>query len=81
MTLEKLVIEKPWRATKAGSYCGKAKFAGKHGTVEIPLDESQIRQIFALCADSLLDSTKEVTQLLTSDIIEHKAQLELENDK
>lgn len=51
------------------TYTGEFEFHGPSGKVTLKLDESLLKKILAVVAESMVESTKELARTLTADII------------
>ena len=69
IVLDKLSIDRINYGDNRGQYAGRIKFTGPKGDVALKLSDSQIKRIFSMCADSLVEATTEVATALKSEII------------
>lgn len=76
MILEKLEIELERYGPNKGKHKGSARFAGEAGTVTLNLNQDHLDQIFATCADSIIDTAKAAARHLTMTVIEHQKTIE-----
>lgn len=80
MDLESLKIEKRAWGENKGKYTGSINFYNQQGSIGLNLEPEQINKIFAICADVLIQTSKEVANDMTANIIEAKAKvLECDN--
>ena len=75
MILESLEIELMRYGPDKGKHTGSAKFSGGAGTVILRLNQHHIDQIFATCADSIIEVSKAAARHLTAQVLEHKSGL------
>ena len=52
-----------------GKYTGEVRFKGVYGAVEIVLSPSISEKILALCAEGLMQNTRELAETLTANIL------------
>jgi hypothetical protein len=70
MILKNLRIElKDW-GSQRGQYVGTAEFTSPIGEVEVRLTPEHVKQIFAVCAESIVTVAKEVSSMMTSQVID-----------
>ena len=67
MRLEKLYINRQWNGDDLN---GEIEFSGKNGKVTITLTDEKIKSVIDAVADALVESSKEVAEKLTAEIIE-----------
>ena len=61
----------------AGQMTGAVQFEGDTGSITLPLNESICSQIIALCATKMVESTKDLAENMTAEIIEEGASVPL----
>lgn len=77
MKMKELHIEEiPSYVDSSGNYRGKIKFSGNNGVVEIHLNHERIKKILAVVADALVETSKDVAENLTAEIINQVPMLE-----
>jgi hypothetical protein len=76
MKLVSLKIELERYGDRRGQYTGSATFQGETGTVSLNLNEQHLDQIFATCADSIIDTARSAAKHMTMRLIEQKAAIE-----
>ena len=64
---------------RPGQFKGTLQFKGKHGQVEIPLDETLSAEVLKLCSASLTRATKDLANNLTAAVFEQASDNLLEN--
>ena len=60
---------------RPGKLTGTISFSNDMADISLNLTEEHCRQLLAVCADALVDSVREVAQLLTTDCIIAKAEV------
>jgi hypothetical protein len=75
MLLEKLYMH---RSYKGDTVTGNIEFKGEHGSIEITLNDDSCKKILLACADALIQTSKEVANKLSIDIIESVEYAKLE---
>ena len=78
MILKKLEIELSTYGEFKGQYRGEARFENENGKVTVVLKEQHCDAIFNLCADAIVQSSKEVANAMIKPILTQKA---LENNE
>lgn len=76
MRLESLRITLDEYGEHKGKYTGKACFKGQYGGSEIILSPSVSQAVLRLCAEALLENTREMANNMTAEVIEGGALLE-----
>lgn len=76
MILKSLAIELNGYGPSKGQYTGKASFSGDTGTVILNLNQHHIEEMFKVCADSIIETSKAAARHMTMAVIEHKKSLE-----
>lgn len=70
MLFEGLEIKKEnWGANK-GKFVGRARFSSKNADVTINVTPEMIEKILELCAESLMETAHEMSEVMKGDIIE-----------
>ena len=72
LTLQKLNIHQSyrWKKDEPLKYEGEIKYSGDHGDVSIHLNHETSLKVLAVVADQLVESSKELAQDLTREIVE-----------
>lgn len=78
MILRELEVKLETYGDFKGQYRGKARFTGEYGEVIVVLSEKHCDGIFNLCADSIIQNSKEVASAMIKPILTQKA---LENNE
>ena len=76
MNLVKLEIERERWGKNKGKYTGKIVFDNEHGEVSLRLSPEHIEQIFKLCADAIVDTSKAAAKEMTCAVIDHQKAIE-----
>ena len=76
MILNKLEIELIGYGSDKGKYKGAARFSGDTGTVTLNLNQHHIEEMFKVCADSIIETSKAAARHMTMSVIEHKKSLD-----
>ena len=78
MRLSHLSIALNEYGDEKGKYSGKAAFKGQYGGIDIVLSPEVSQAVLKLCADALVQNSKDVASNMTAEVIEHSGAL-LEN--
>lgn len=70
MLLTKVTLEKERWGDKKGKWSGKAYFNSADVSVDISIDEHHARKILDMCADELLATAKDMSEVMRDNIIE-----------
>ena len=73
MILTDLRIQLDTYGPNKGRHSGHATFRGDTGAVTLKLSNDHIKQIFATCADSIVETAKAAATLLTRECVEAQA--------
>lgn len=73
MILTDLRIRLDTYGPNEGRHSGQATFRGETGAVTLKLSNDHIKQIFATCADSIVENAKAAATLLTRECIEARS--------
>jgi len=60
------------------TYSGKIEFAGECGEIALPVDDAFARELFKLCAEQIVKTSKELAANMTANIIEQKETMKIE---
>jgi hypothetical protein len=80
MILKELSIELGRWGDEKGKYTGKAHFSGKEGDVILNLNQHHIEEIFKVCADSIIETSRAAARHLTCAVIEQSKMLTQESE-
>ena len=76
MNLKKLDIRRKEYGIDEGLLVGVIIFDNQHSEITLRLDSEAINKIFAVCADQLIETSKEAANKLTCAVIEHQQEIE-----
>jgi len=80
MRLESLSISRVGYGEDEGVYTGTARFHGNHGEVALRLTRDLSQIILKACAEELVKASKDVAELLTTEVLETTAEVkQIEN--
>jgi len=68
--LDKLTIERDLYGIGKGKLKGEVRFSSVNGTIYLKINEDHVQKILDMCADALLETTREMADVMRSDIIE-----------
>jgi hypothetical protein len=69
MILRSLTLERKTWGQDEGKFTGKASFTGPHADIAINLGPDHVRSILDMCADQLIETTRQVAGVIRDDII------------
>lgn len=69
MTMSSLRIEKVIWGPDKGAYKGKIQFEGEHGEVSVNLAPADCAKFFAVVADAITATSREVAERLTAECV------------
>lgn len=72
MILHKLEIRLIEYGENKGKHKGAATFSGETGTVILNLNQHHLEEMFKVCADSIIETSKAAARHMTMSVIEHK---------
>lgn len=75
MQLKSLVLTRVQWGERVGQFEGDVCFTEPKGEIKIMLTQEHISGILTLCADALVQSTREVANIMTANIINATAAL------
>ncbi|RLV60991.1 hypothetical protein D5018_03880 [Parashewanella curva] len=75
MLLQDLRLTRRSFGKDEGKMIGSAEFSNKQGKVTIKLTAEQCDKILRVCADSVIENSKEAAEMMTAGFIEAKAVL------
>tara|TARA_R100001244_G_scaffold128947_1_gene100059 strand:- start:249 stop:503 length:255 start_codon:yes stop_codon:yes gene_type:complete len=81
MILDSLRIRRVTYGDDAGQYKGEIEVIGKNGKIIFNTDRELSKKILSACSEVMVESVKEVAELLTAEVIEHKKPIKMENLK
>ncbi len=70
MILEQLTITRSTYGPDKGRMSGRVKFSSAAGTVELQLGEEVSRAIVRICAEGIVQASKQVADQMAADVIE-----------
>lgn len=70
MRLYKVTLENGGYWSEKKGWAGKAYFRSPEAAVDINITEEHARKILMMCADQLIDSAKEMSEIMRDNIIE-----------
>ena len=70
MKFQKLEIERGRFGADSGKLIGKVQFESDNSTVFLKITEEHVQKVMDLCADLLIETTKEMAEIVRNDIIE-----------